>query len=418
MIRLFSVLCQGHICAIFAPAPYHCEGESRKLCSRLDIIACTLCLALTCSASNYKPVWVCLRRPSKLETGGESAPRSRGGTLVVESPMVLMSEAQATGAGPQSGRWTTTGSMASSSSTSRNNNQPAGYNRMQRTVHVSRARRSGVIVGARPVVPASVVPEDLINQCQVVLQGKSRNLIIRELQRTNLDVNMAVNNLLSRDDEGEGEDEDSQDYSVPDDLISLLDSGMHDHPSVIIDADAMFGEDMFGYSSLRSRSVTRSRLDRDRELERDREIFRIRDRRRLETFREDHKSLEREKSDSLSSDGSKKTGQQSQNPIVLGEEMEFWMEKDGETSRFTHVGAMHSELVAVGTNGQLYSWKWTDPEPFKSPEVSSFLTPLLWFGFSFDRYNPTCNDKNTVGNFVITPRGLGGRIYPMLPNMS
>lgn len=76
----------------------------------------------------------------------------------------------------------------------------------------------------------------------------------------NLDVNMAVNNLLSRDDEGEGEDEDSQDYSMPDDLISLLDSGMHDHPSVIIDAD-MFNEDMFGYSSLRNRgSVTRSRL--------------------------------------------------------------------------------------------------------------------------------------------------------------
>lgn len=72
---------------------------------------------------------------------------------------------------------------------------------------------------------------------------------------------MAVNNLLSRDDEGEGEDEDSQDYSMPDDLISLLDSGMHDHPSVIIDADAMFNEDMFGYSTLRSRgSVTRSRL--------------------------------------------------------------------------------------------------------------------------------------------------------------
>ena len=78
----------------------------------------------------------------------------------------------------------------------------------------------------------------------------------------NLDVNMAVNNLLSRDDEGEGEDEDSQDYTVPDDLISLLDSGMHDHPSVIIDADAMFNEDIFGHSSLRSRSVTRSRLGR------------------------------------------------------------------------------------------------------------------------------------------------------------
>ena len=53
---------------------------------------------------------------------------------------------------------------------------------------------------------------------QVVLQGKSRNLIIRELQRTNLDVNLAVNNLLSRDDENEEDPEDSQvrrQFSVP-----------------------------------------------------------------------------------------------------------------------------------------------------------------------------------------------------------
>ena len=76
---------------------------------------------------------------------------------------------------------------------------------------------------------------------------------------------MAVNNLLSRDDEGEGDDDDSQDSNVPDDLISLLDSGVHEHPSVIIDADAMFNEDVFGYSSLRNRgSGTRSRIGRHR----------------------------------------------------------------------------------------------------------------------------------------------------------
>ena len=51
----------------------------------------------------------------------------------------------------------------------------------------------------------------------------SRNLIIRELQRTNLDVNLAVNNLLSRDDEGEGEDEDSQDsYAATMDKLSKV----------------------------------------------------------------------------------------------------------------------------------------------------------------------------------------------------
>lgn len=48
----------------------------------------------------------------------------------------------------------------------------------------------------------------------MVLQGKSRSVIIRELQRTNLDVNLAVNNLLSRDDEDgdDGDDTASESY--------------------------------------------------------------------------------------------------------------------------------------------------------------------------------------------------------------
>ena len=114
--------------------------------------------------------------------------------------------------------------------------------------------------------PTTYVPEDLISQAQSVLQGRSRNLIIRELQRTNLDVNLAVNNLLSRDEEdGDDGDDGSQDNYVPEDLISLLDAGINaDHPSVIIDADAMFSEDMFGYSQRRSSSSQRRSSERDR----------------------------------------------------------------------------------------------------------------------------------------------------------
>lgn len=48
---------------------------------------------------------------------------------------------------------------------------------------------SGVIMGgnssgsgSRTVISAPYVPEELVSQAQVVLQGKSRNLIIRELQ--------------------------------------------------------------------------------------------------------------------------------------------------------------------------------------------------------------------------------------------
>ena len=40
-------------------------------------------------------------------------------------------------------------------------------------------------------------------------------MIIRELQRTNLDVNLAVNNLLSRDEEDGDDGDDAQDNYVP-----------------------------------------------------------------------------------------------------------------------------------------------------------------------------------------------------------
>lgn len=48
--------------------------------------------------------------------------------------------------------------------------------------------QAGVIVGQRQILHPNVVPEDLIDQCQNVLQGKSRALIRRELQRTVSDV--------------------------------------------------------------------------------------------------------------------------------------------------------------------------------------------------------------------------------------
>lgn len=131
--------------------------------------------------------------------------------------------------------------------------------RLNRTAALRGAggRGTGVIMGsARPVVPAQYVPEELVSQAQVVLQGKSRNVIIRELQRTNLDVNLAVNNLLSRDDEEGDDGEDSQDSYVSEDLMSLLDGGMSGaaaDPVMLSDAvDAVFPEDMFAYSSLRT----------------------------------------------------------------------------------------------------------------------------------------------------------------------
>lgn len=201
--------------------------------------------------------------------------------------------------------------------------------------------RGGVILSSSRQAP--VVPEELIAQAQSVLQGRSRNLIIRELQRTNLDVNLAVNNLLSRDEEGDDDADDSQGDYVPEDLISLLDAGISaDHPSVIIDADAMFNEDMFGYSQARGRSSSSNRRSSERSTERERSsavgepggadrdnIFRWRDRqyfgpkRWLETALRDPAWQEGEK------DGGKKDSgpQAGPSPLWLGDELEFWPER-------------------------------------------------------------------------------------------
>ena len=48
-------------------------------------------------------------------------------------------------------------------------------------------RRRGMgrsLVARWPIVPASEVPDDLVDQAMAVLQGKSREAVIRELQRT------------------------------------------------------------------------------------------------------------------------------------------------------------------------------------------------------------------------------------------
>lgn len=285
-------------------------------------------------------------------------------------------------------------------------------------------RSSGGIMTSRPVVPAQFVPEDLISQAQVVLQGKSRSVIIRELQRTNLDVNLAVNNLLSRDDEESEDMDDSQDSYLPsDELISLLDSGIHgDHPSVIIDADAVFPEDVFNYSSVRVRptsgpsggsnsganSASNSRIprpgmDRDRETsapEREREqMLRFGSERYISSApgSSSRRWLEYALRDSASAnDGSKspgmctlsdsgvascgiatgntsrltsnasasvsKRGELSQlNPLYVSEQLENW---PGDR-KFTHIAAIHSELIAVSTTGQLFQWKWSESEPYR-----------------------------------------------------
>ena len=67
--------------------------------------------------------------------------------------------------------------------------------------------RSPFMMGRR-AVPASSVPDDLIQTVLAILPNKSRQSIVRQLQRTGLDVEAAINLLVqSSDDEGEPQGE-------------------------------------------------------------------------------------------------------------------------------------------------------------------------------------------------------------------
>uniref|UniRef100_A0A8C2E765 HECT-type E3 ubiquitin transferase n=1 Tax=Cyprinus carpio TaxID=7962 RepID=A0A8C2E765_CYPCA len=288
-------------------------------------------------------------------------------------------------------RWSSGVNGGSSGGSSGRSSTAARDSRRQtRVIRTGRDRGSGLLGSQpQPVIPASVIPEELISQAQVVLQGKSRSVIIRELQRTNLDVNLAVNNLLSRDDEDgdDGDDTASESYLPGEDLMSLLDADIHSaHPSVIIDADAMFSEDIsyFGYPSFRRSSLSRlgsSRvlllpLERDSELLREREsVLRLRERRWLDgaSFDAERGSTSREGEPSLD-----KKSVPLQSPVTLGEELQWWPDKDYVT-KFVSIGALYSEMIAVSTKGELYQWKWNEPEPYRNAQNPSIHHPRVPF---------------------------------------
>uniref|UniRef100_A0A4W5PRY5 E3 ubiquitin-protein ligase UBR5 n=1 Tax=Hucho hucho TaxID=62062 RepID=A0A4W5PRY5_9TELE len=288
-------------------------------------------------------------------------------------------------------RWSSgvNGGSGGGGSSGRSSTAARDSRRQTRVIRTGRDRGSGLLGSQpQPVIPASVIPEELISQAQVVLQGKSRSVIIRELQRTNLDVNLAVNNLLSRDDEDgdDGDDTASESYLPGEDLMSLLDADIHSaHPSVIIDADAMFSEDIsyFGYPSFRRSSLSRlgsSRvlllpLERDSELLREREsVLRLRERRWLDgaSFDTERGSTSREGEPSLD-----KKNIPVQSPVSLGEELQWWPDKDGV--KFVSIGSLFSELVAVSSKGELYQWKWSEPEPYRNTQNPSIRHPRVSF---------------------------------------
>lgn len=260
----------------------------------------------------------------------------------------------------------------------------------------ARARTStSVIMGRSHIIPAQFVPEDLINQAQVVLQGKSRNVIIRELQRTNLDVNLAVNNLLSRDDEEfDDGDEGPEQMIQSDDLMSLLDSGFP-NDSVIIDSD--FNDEVFTYplrirsggSALFSGSPSgngnnsasgtqssgnasstgsgssvnnRPRLREDTFfMDRDIPFGTNKSRGWYASYSDLHKELPGRVSKTTKSN---ETNLQFAPISFYDQQQEFW--PNSQDRRYIAIASTYSELIAITTQGQLCQWRWQDAEPFKA----------------------------------------------------
>jgi len=266
----------------------------------------------------------------------------------------------------------------------------------RRSHQLLRGRVSSLIVGSSRIpsfIPASAVPESLIENVQTVLQSKSRSVIIRELQRTNLDVNLAVNNLLQRDDEGDEPTDDEDPYIHGDDLISLLDINAHTSSSAnnnnnnndLLEAESsLFDEDSFRLSRrFGSRLTDSSSNEPNRKTS-----YRIRDHRWYDSYRDElfssrlnnatanvnqnvnssannqtnaNTNSEFNQADAKSSSASSSSTAAT---FSFGDNLQYWIERSGETPAFVQIASMYSELVAISVDGKLHQWKWLADTPF------------------------------------------------------
>jgi E3 ubiquitin-protein ligase EDD1 len=255
------------------------------------------------------------------------------------------------------------------------------------------AARGGVIVDrGRAVIPASSIPEDLIAQAQVVLQGKSREVIVRELQRTNLNVNEAVNNLLSREDDEE-DLEDGADAYLPEELLSLLDAGLRSSEG-LMEQEGLYttGE---GYEYLMARELSGVRR-RDG---------------RIEPTRKDRPLTE--------------TSTTVREKFVFGDDIEYWTGSEEHkmppnVKKFVKIAALQGELLALSDTGVLYGWKWNKKAlGDHAPHLinSMFLGPLStehFTDFETSAYRAVViTNAGRMGSFV-DGRTLGKKISDAL----
>ncbi|OWA51736.1 E3 ubiquitin-protein ligase UBR5 [Hypsibius exemplaris] len=172
---------------------------------------------------------------------------------------------------------------------------------------------------------ATSVPEELVNQVQTVLQGKSRRAVVRELLRVNLDVNMAVNNLLSRDDDDASEvDEMANENEM---LINLMEDAIH-NPA----ASDFVHESGGGHRHGAGRGVSWSTTKPGSKDQRD-------GRPATTSWMGLHSSAAFTFQDTV-------------------ESFKFSERVDTQVPKFISIGALTSELICVSESGQLHQWRW------------------------------------------------------------
>lgn len=207
--------------------------------------------------------------------------------------------------------------------------------RLHRPYHARRPPGLG-----RPVDDSLQVPEDHIKRCEDVLPGTPRDTIRKELQLTHLDVNMAINNILTRD-----EDPPTGAPVSPAYLPHI--SGPEDLMSIIGEQRAGADGDLFEFMMGRPRPFFNQRLER-------------------------FTSAQSEPPPKMSRQA---TREPSTSADVQYQDAEWWPfnKEDSESYEFVQIVALHEELIALDSKGRLHQWNWHDAEPFQVEEDGKVL---------------------------------------------
>ncbi|KAI0980945.1 hypothetical protein GJ496_001098 [Pomphorhynchus laevis] len=256
-----------------------------------------------------------------------------------------------------------------------------------------------------PVVPAQNVPEELIEEAQAVLQGKSRNTIIRELQRTNLDINVAVNNLLGRDEdmeEGQEEDQYAQDFVSFMDMSGIDATGADLHPSVLLEA-ADLNSDEAACLSLRCDSLSRRVASIRGEMNSDRRNAQGWPISQQQIFGNDEPTKAGKKAEQI----------QTSCPLRFSSEVEWCKyQNSDELGRFLYIAALHTELLLVSANEEcLVQWRFDSKVAYTDPKNNLIHHPraeslglaherVSWLHACVSRAVVTTVDTGKICSFV------------------